>query len=344
MKIPVFIKMKYLHIKNLEKYHPGYKDRHLIWCKAYFNMLNADHEFEMLEEVDKWRFVAFIMLELQLKKDIPLDPDYLNRKGFDLEKRPIALTLKTLHALVEIRNCPGQLSESTSISSDQGCVYFLQEMKKNLIKIGYSKHLNRRVQDLQKQKNRKIKFLYAHLGTIQQEHEYHERFENQMIAPEWFEPIPEIFEFIEKLRQNSEIVDVTEDFGSYNSDVTYFNKNVTHIRVEKNREEKSKKKKVKRKFTPPTKNDVTEYAKEEGYTLDIERFINHYTSNGWKIGKNKMVDWRATVRNWGTKIKIVSLVLKKQPKRPDVSAGDMKKISKNVKDLTQSLADKKDAK
>jgi hypothetical protein len=96
--------MEYLHIKNLEKYHPKYKDRSLIWCKAFFSMLNSDPEFEMLCEIDKWRFIAFVMLELQLKKEIPIDEPYLTRKGFDFKKRPISLTLQMLHTLVEVRN------------------------------------------------------------------------------------------------------------------------------------------------------------------------------------------------------------------------------------------------
>jgi uncharacterized phage protein (TIGR02220 family) len=96
--------MQTIHIKNLEKYHPSYKDRNLIWCKAYFKMLNADPEFEMLCEIDKWRFLAFIMLELQLKTPVPLESGYLARKGFDLKKRPISLTLQMLHTLIEVCN------------------------------------------------------------------------------------------------------------------------------------------------------------------------------------------------------------------------------------------------
>ena len=48
--------MKYIHVENLEKYHPGYKDRELIWAKTYFTMLFGDAEFELIEnETDKWR-------------------------------------------------------------------------------------------------------------------------------------------------------------------------------------------------------------------------------------------------------------------------------------------------
>jgi hypothetical protein len=33
--------------------------------------------------------------------------------------------------------------------------------------------------------------------------------------------------------------------------------------------------------------------------VDAERFIDFYTSNGWKIGgKSKMKDWEAAVRTW----------------------------------------------
>ena len=81
--------METIHVKNLEKYHPGYKDRNLIWCKTYFTMLNADPEFEMMCEIDKWRYVAFIMLEIQSKNPIPNDEAYLKRKGFDFNNKDV---------------------------------------------------------------------------------------------------------------------------------------------------------------------------------------------------------------------------------------------------------------
>jgi hypothetical protein len=94
--------MKYIHMKNLEEYNPGYQDRHLIWCKAYFKMNTADPEFEMLCEIDKWRFMAFIMLELQIKKPILMDKEYLSRKGFDFKKRKLEETLTSLSQSIEI--------------------------------------------------------------------------------------------------------------------------------------------------------------------------------------------------------------------------------------------------
>lgn len=96
--------MHYLHIKNLEEYNPGYQDRNLIWCKAYFKMINSDQEFEMLCEIDKWRFMAFVMLELQIKNPIILNEDYLNRKGFDFKKRSLKETIKSLGKSIELFN------------------------------------------------------------------------------------------------------------------------------------------------------------------------------------------------------------------------------------------------
>lgn len=98
--------MQYLHIKNLEIYNPGYKDRSSIWCKIYFKMVNCSPEFELLCEIDKWRFVAFIMLEIQSKKEVPLSEDYLYRKGFDLRQRKLQKTVDSLllTELIEIIN------------------------------------------------------------------------------------------------------------------------------------------------------------------------------------------------------------------------------------------------
>lgn len=110
--------MEYIHIKNLEKYHPGYKDRSLQWCKIHFSMLNADPMFELLCEIDRWRFVAFIMLELQAKHPIPLDSAYLRRKGFDFKKRPIFLTVKMLHNFIDIVTKEGSVTQLSETCSD----------------------------------------------------------------------------------------------------------------------------------------------------------------------------------------------------------------------------------
>lgn len=89
-----------IHVRKIEDYNPGYKDRQLIWCKAYFKMVNSDPDFEPLDEIDKWRFMAFIMMELQTKKPLPESDTYWIRKWFDLERRSLA---NTISALVEVK-------------------------------------------------------------------------------------------------------------------------------------------------------------------------------------------------------------------------------------------------
>ena len=61
----------------------------------------------------------------------------------------------------------------------------------------------------------------------------------------------------------------------------------------------SKPKKTAKRFTPPTVADVCVYCKSRKNHVDPEAFVDHYTSNGWKVGgKSPMKDWKAAVRTW----------------------------------------------
>lgn len=55
---------------------------------------------------------------------------------------------------------------------------------------------------------------------------------------------------------------------------------------------------TKRKFVPPTREELVTYCESKGISFDFDYFIDYYTSNGWVVGKNKMRDWKATARNW----------------------------------------------
>ena len=59
-----------------------------------------------------------------------------------------------------------------------------------------------------------------------------------------------------------------------------------------------KEKKPTKRFTAPTLEEVKEYCAERKNGVDAERFVNYYTANGWKVGKNPMKDWKAAVRTW----------------------------------------------
>lgn len=53
-----------------------------------------------------------------------------------------------------------------------------------------------------------------------------------------------------------------------------------------------------KRFTPPTVTEVSDYCRENNYNIDAQRFVDFYESKGWMVGKNKMKDWKAAVRNW----------------------------------------------
>lgn len=51
-------------------------------------------------------------------------------------------------------------------------------------------------------------------------------------------------------------------------------------------------------FKPPAIDEVREYCKERDNNVDAEAFVDFYTSKGWMVGKNRMKDWKAAVRQW----------------------------------------------
>lgn len=58
---------------------------------------------------------------------------------------------------------------------------------------------------------------------------------------------------------------------------------------------------TRKRFAPPTVDEVRDYCYDRGNSVDPQRFVDYYTSNGWMVGKNKMKDWKAAVRTWEQK-------------------------------------------
>jgi hypothetical protein len=76
-------------------------------------------------------------------------------------------------------------------------------------------------------------------------------------------------------------------------------------REEKNREEKSNKKskpKEIRETRPASIDDVRAYCEERrksgNNSVDPQTWWDYYESNGWRVGRNAMKDWRAAIRTW----------------------------------------------
>ena len=57
-----------------------------------------------------------------------------------------------------------------------------------------------------------------------------------------------------------------------------------------------------KRFVPPTTEEVIDEVRGKishaGAVAFAEKFIAHYESNGWLVGRNKMKNWKAAVRKW----------------------------------------------
>ena len=73
---------------------------------------------------------------------------------------------------------------------------------------------------------------------------------------------------------------------------------LTQDRLGKVRSGKERDIEPQKRFTKPTLDDVKAYCQERNNGVDAERWYNYYSSNGWKVGKNPMKDWKAAVRTW----------------------------------------------
>ena len=66
--------------------------------------------------------------------------------------------------------------------------------------------------------------------------------------------------------------------------------------IDKDKEKEEKKPRP--RFVPPSVDDIRNYCLERNNNVDPEAFFDYYTSKDWFVGKTKMKDWRAAVRNW----------------------------------------------
>lgn len=105
-----------------------------------------------------------------------------------------------------------------------------------------------------------------------------------------------------------------------------------HKRIKNNKERIKNTKK--RAFVPPSVDEVKAYCTERKNRVDPNAFIDFYQSKNWMVGKNKMSDWKAAVRNWergeaGKDRRSVSKLTNEPPKykvfepEPDVDAVQM---------------------
>ena len=103
---------------------------------------------------------------------------------------------------------------------------------------------------------------------------------------------------VDNARDNTEDIEV--DKNRTNCPTEYRDKSI-EIRdksIDKRDKEKDKDKRKSNRFAPPSVEDVRTYCIERGNNIDPDKFVDYYTGNGWMVGRNKMKDWKATVRSW----------------------------------------------
>ena len=81
-----------------------------------------------------------------------------------------------------------------------------------------------------------------------------------------------------------------------NKELNTYELNTEDINTDVFKKESIKKKS--RAFTKPTAEEVSEYCRQRGNTVNPDKFFAYYESNGWMVGRKKMVDWKAAVRTW----------------------------------------------
>jgi len=78
---------------------------------------------------------------------------------------------------------------------------------------------------------------------------------------------------------------IKENFKDNNTSI-----NNTSIIKEKIKKRKS--------FIVPTIIEIEDYCRLRGNEINAEQFYDFYQSKGWMVGKTKMKDWKAAIRNW----------------------------------------------
>jgi len=96
---------------------------------------------------------------------------------------------------------------------------------------------------------------------------------------------------------------IYQDPNTYKADASETTPDASETQVRTNKKGnngKNEKKTTKAgvRFTPPSIEEISKYCSERNNGINPKIFIDHYTSNGWMVGKNKMRDWKAAVRTW----------------------------------------------
>jgi len=77
-------------------------------------------------------------------------------------------------------------------------------------------------------------------------------------------------------------------------------------------------------FQKPSVKEIRDYCLERKNNVDAENFFDFYESKDWMVGKNKMKNWKASVRTWERKSN--NQVNQPQQEKPTRSAEELAKM------------------
>jgi hypothetical protein len=109
-------------------------------------------------------------------------------------------------------------------------------------------------------------------------------------------------------KKKEDMIDTSLSYVSHMENENENENIIDNVVIDKPIEEKPK------RFTKPTIEQLEAYMEERGMNNVANRFYDHYESNGWKVGKNSMKDWKASVRTWEPNHKKITTQSTKQPK------------------------------
>lgn len=96
--------------------------------------------------------------------------------------------------------------------------------------------------------------------------------------------------------------------------------------------------KEKTKFSKPSLEELQTYIDEKGLNVNAQNFFDYYESNGWKVGRNPMKDYKATLRRWNStnqtpKKETRPNWLDKDIKREETSQEELEEMESLLKDF-----------
>lgn len=109
------------------------------------------------------------------------------------------------------------------------------------------------------------------------------------------------YQSIEEIERKRELTRLrVKDFREKrkcNELLTHTKRNVTLTDKIRNREDKIKKE-SRGIFQIPTIQEISDYCQQRKNKINPQLFFEHYNTNGWMVGKNKMKNWKSAIITW----------------------------------------------